>query len=217
MYRRAMVLFLFYFVAGSVIIAWSQQQLSPDSRETIKPNAVVIAIPFENEFYLGKTRVPQADLPAKLKEAMKDKTPEDQIVYIKAAFAVHWGTVVAAIDMVRAAGFDRIGLVADKKKTGDARQKLSATNSSSPGFTALPNLPAIQIEVTSKSRVKLDSKPMSISTFGSHLHKLLAIRSDKTAFLKAPGKMSYGDVTKVIDIARAAGAQPLGMDIDRPE
>lgn len=37
---------------------------------------------------------------------------------------------------------------------------------------------------------------------------------EKTIFLKAPRSIKYGDVVKVIDAAKVAGAQPIGLQID---
>jgi biopolymer transport protein ExbD len=49
------------------------------------------------------------------------------------------------------------------------------------------------------------------------LQKLLDGRSDKTVFIRAPGKMAYGDVVNVIDVAKSAGAQPIGLQVDQLE
>jgi biopolymer transport protein ExbD len=37
---------------------------------------------------------------------------------------------------------------------------------------------------------------------------------EKTIFIKSPKTVRYGDVVKVIDAAKAAGAQPIGLQID---
>lgn len=37
---------------------------------------------------------------------------------------------------------------------------------------------------------------------------------EKTIFIKSPRSMRYGDVVKVIDAAKQAGAQPIGLQID---
>ncbi len=37
---------------------------------------------------------------------------------------------------------------------------------------------------------------------------------EKTLFIKSPKTVRYGDVVKVIDAAKAAGAQPIGLQID---
>ena len=37
---------------------------------------------------------------------------------------------------------------------------------------------------------------------------------EKTIFIKSPTSVKYGDVVKVIDSAKMAGAQPIGLQID---
>ena len=37
---------------------------------------------------------------------------------------------------------------------------------------------------------------------------------EKTIFIKSPKSVHYGDVVKVIDAAKMAGAQPIGLQID---
>lgn len=37
---------------------------------------------------------------------------------------------------------------------------------------------------------------------------------EKTIFIKAPRSVKYGDVVKVIDAVKVAGAQPIGLQID---
>lgn len=37
---------------------------------------------------------------------------------------------------------------------------------------------------------------------------------EKTLFIKSPRSLKYGDVVKVIDAAKQAGAQPIGLQID---
>lgn len=37
---------------------------------------------------------------------------------------------------------------------------------------------------------------------------------EKTIFIKAPRSVKYGDVVKVIDAVKTAGAQPIGLQID---
>ncbi|MBX7171936.1 MAG: biopolymer transporter ExbD [Pyrinomonadaceae bacterium] len=37
---------------------------------------------------------------------------------------------------------------------------------------------------------------------------------EKTIFIKAPRSLRYGDIVKVIDAAKVAGAQPIGLQVD---
>ncbi|MCA1574558.1 MAG: biopolymer transporter ExbD, partial [Acidobacteria bacterium] len=73
------------------------------------------------EFYLGKQRIAQEDIKAKVGPMLENvKSEEDRIVYIKSGVNVSYGDVVNIINEVRGLGVDKIGLVADKKKGGAA-------------------------------------------------------------------------------------------------
>ena len=41
-----------------------------------------------------------------------------------------------------------------------------------------------------------------------------ADRIEKTVFIKAPRSIPYGEVTKVIDALKGAGADPVGLQLD---
>jgi len=40
------------------------------------------------------------------------------------------------------------------------------------------------------------------------------IRIERTVFIKAPRSIPYGEVTKVIDGLKGAGAEPVGLQLD---
>jgi biopolymer transport protein TolR len=100
-----------------------------DSR-IIREDAIVISIPKDNEYYLGKVAVhtekdqsaePRSDLQRTVKTMLENiKEDKDKIVYIKSGIGVKYGQVVDIINQVRELGVDKIGLVADKKKGGAA-------------------------------------------------------------------------------------------------
>ena len=83
----------------------------------IKESSVVISIPKDGDYYLGKQHDAKADLADKVDRMLKNiKNEQDHIVYIKSGITVSYGDVVGIINEVRKLGVDRIGLVADKKK-----------------------------------------------------------------------------------------------------
>lgn len=97
-----------------------KNMVSPDEDGDIaKDTSIVIAIPDNSNFYIGKDPYPLDVLGEKIQTLMKDKTPDKRIVYIKSGIDVDYGRVVEAIDTIRKQDVDRIGLVADKKKGGD--------------------------------------------------------------------------------------------------
>jgi len=85
-----------------------------------KESAVIISIPKDFEYYMGKKRIGLEDLKNEVDKALQKKKEDDRIVYIKSGVGVSYGEVVNVINAVREKGVDRIGLVADKKKKGAA-------------------------------------------------------------------------------------------------
>lgn len=94
---------------------------NPDEDANItKDNSVVVAIPSDGVYYLGRDLVREDRLVDTIKTRMKGLKPSDpQIVYIKGGTNVQYGDVVKVVNMIRDAGFEQLGLVADKKKPGE--------------------------------------------------------------------------------------------------
>jgi biopolymer transport protein ExbD/biopolymer transport protein TolR len=91
-----------------------------EDSEITKDTSVVISIPDNTNFYIGKDQYPLNALGEKIQTMMKDKAPDKRIVYIKSGVDVDYGRVVEAIDTIRKQDIDKIGLVADRKKGGEA-------------------------------------------------------------------------------------------------
>jgi biopolymer transport protein TolR len=102
---------------SGVSVALPKSKYPDPDPNIIKDTSAVIAIPNDGEFYIGRDKVAQVDIPTRVKNILKDKPAPDQVVYIKSGRLVKYGTVVSVIDAIRDAGFDRIGLVAEKEKT----------------------------------------------------------------------------------------------------
>lgn len=98
-----------------------REMISPDEDGDIaKDTSVVISIPDNSNFYIGKEQFPLDALGDVVKRRMEGKTPEKRIVYIKSGVDVEYGRVVQAIETIRRQDIDKIGLVADKKKGAPA-------------------------------------------------------------------------------------------------
>ncbi len=88
-----------------------------------KETSVLISIPNNDEFYIGKERFSKEVMGDKIKKLMEDKVAAKRIVYVKSGVDVSYGTVVEAINIIRKQDIDKIGLVADKKKGGQPQAK----------------------------------------------------------------------------------------------
>lgn len=102
---------------SNVSVNLPREMNAPDEDQNInKEDAVVVSIPDNSNFYVGKNPYPLEELGEKIKNLMKDQPAEKRIVYIKSSIEVDYGTVVKAIEQIRKQDIDKVGLVADKKK-----------------------------------------------------------------------------------------------------
>ena len=102
---------------NNVTVNLPREMNSPDEDLDIsKEDAIIVSIPDNSNFYLGKNPYPLEELGEKIKNLMKDKAPDKRIVYVKSGVEVDYGTVVKAIDQIRKQDIDKVGLVADRKK-----------------------------------------------------------------------------------------------------
>ena len=82
--------------------------------------AVVVSIPFAGSYFIGRDPVAKDDLVETIKNRMKLRRPNDpQVVYIRGGIGVPYGDVVDVIESIRGAGFEQVGLVADKLKPNE--------------------------------------------------------------------------------------------------
>ncbi len=120
------------FLQQGITVVYPKNMENPDvDQNIIKENSIVISIPNDGEYYLGKQKIlieTPTDQNKDPNKAFRDKVealleplknePDRQIVYIKSGVDVRYETVVNVINEVRKIGVDKIGLVADKKKGG---------------------------------------------------------------------------------------------------
>jgi len=108
------------FLQQGITVALPKNMNNPDvDPNIIKESSIVISIPNDGEYYLGKQRLAKEQVSEKVDTLLKGiKNENDRIVYIKSGVGVSYGDVVNVINEVRKLGVDKIGLVADKKKKG---------------------------------------------------------------------------------------------------
>jgi biopolymer transport protein TolR len=79
-----------------------------------KEDSVVIAVTRDNKVYLGQNQVSMADLGSKVADLLQNKT--DKQIFMRADARSQYGTVMDAIDDVRTAGVDQVGLLTDRRQ-----------------------------------------------------------------------------------------------------
>jgi biopolymer transport protein TolR len=80
----------------------------PDTQEQ-----TVVAIDSKNHFWVNGIQVPQAELANRVKTALEDKT--ERVVLIKADKDASYGAVMDAMDDLRKAQIEDIGLITERK------------------------------------------------------------------------------------------------------
>jgi biopolymer transport protein ExbD/biopolymer transport protein TolR len=80
-----------------------------------KEDAVVVAITRDNHVYLGANQIDVDSLGSKVADMLQNKT--NKLIYLRADARSQYGKVEDAIDSVRTAGVDQIGLLTEKKQT----------------------------------------------------------------------------------------------------
>jgi biopolymer transport protein TolR len=80
-----------------------------------KEDAVVVAVTRDGRLFLGQNQVSETDLASKVRDALGDKTSKQ--IFIRADARSKYGTVTDAIDDVRTAGVDEVGLLTEQRQT----------------------------------------------------------------------------------------------------
>ncbi|MCZ2153800.1 MAG: biopolymer transporter ExbD, partial [Bryobacterales bacterium] len=79
-----------------------------------KEDAVVVAVTRDGKIFLGSDPVVLDALPSKVKDLLLTRT--DKMVYVKADARARYEKVTEAIDSLRGAGVDQVGLLTEKIK-----------------------------------------------------------------------------------------------------
>lgn len=69
----------------------------------------------------------------------------------------------------------------------------------------------IVLEYTADRRISINKQDVTINQLESRLRDIFAQRRDKTMFIAGSGTLSYGDIINVIDAAKGAGIDKVGI------
>ena len=77
--------------------------------------------------------------------------------------------------------------------------------------TAAPPPNQIVLEYTGDRRLSLNKQEVALQELGPRLKEVYENRRDKTMFIMAAGSLRYGDIVYVIDSAKGAGVDRVGI------
>ena len=103
---------------SGVNVTLPKEKNPTEDQNIIKDSAIVVSVPDAGAYYVKKDLVVGKDnLIERLKRDEKNLKPTDpHVVYIRGGVGVPYREIVQVVGWIRDAGFDQIGLVADKKK-----------------------------------------------------------------------------------------------------
>ena len=78
-----------------------------------KEDSVVVAITRDSRIYLGQNQTSLANLGTQVNDELQNKT--SKIVYFRSDARAHYGTVMDAIDAVRTAGVEEVGMLTQQQ------------------------------------------------------------------------------------------------------
>jgi biopolymer transport protein ExbD len=89
-----------------------------DMQDADKDDAIIVAVTRSGDYFLGSTKVGLSDITTKVKDQLANRI--DKTVFVRSDQRAKYGEVVKAVDEVRSAGVDKIGLLTEKNraKTG---------------------------------------------------------------------------------------------------
>ena len=85
-----------------------------DMQDADKDDAIILAVTRDGTLYLGNTKIAKEDITGQIKDRIANKL--DKTVYVKSDARAKYGDVVAAVDEIRSAGVDSLGLLTEKNK-----------------------------------------------------------------------------------------------------
>lgn len=182
--------------------------------------------------------ITREELPELVKKAMRDKSPDKRIVYLKVDTNASTETVLQILDRLRKADVDKVGLVAIGKKDNDDPYQINArrfevklplpmTNTNEP---VRPNPLTLVAMLENDGRLMLNREDMgTISDTSSLEEKLTEVfkqrenygvfrvgtnEVEKTVYVKVSKSVKYADFIKLVEAVTIAGAQPVGVQLN---
>ncbi|MCC7033626.1 MAG: biopolymer transporter ExbD [Acidobacteria bacterium] len=69
----------------------------------------------------------------------------------------------------------------------------------------------IVLEYTADRRISVNKQDVTVMELESRLRTIFETRKDKTMFIAGAGSLRYGDIVEVIDAAKGAGVEKVGI------
>jgi len=69
----------------------------------------------------------------------------------------------------------------------------------------------IVVTIDAGRKIKINQEPVDVRVLGSRLEDIFKTRSDRVIFVRGDSTLPFGEVARVIDIAKGAGIDKIGL------
>ncbi|HEY2109000.1 MAG TPA: biopolymer transporter ExbD [Candidatus Acidoferrales bacterium] len=89
-----------------------------DMQNADKDDAIILAVTRDGKMYLGSKQIQLSEITTAVKDQISNRL--DKTVFVRSDARAKYGDVVKAVDEVRSAGVDNLGLLTEKNQKGGA-------------------------------------------------------------------------------------------------
>jgi biopolymer transport protein TolR len=91
----------------------------------------------------------------------------------------------------------------------DLDVKVPQSQENLPAGAVDPNV--IVVSIGESANIAINGKTVDIVNLGKKFEEIYSARSNKNLFVSASAKLPYGDIVRIIDIAKGAGVGEIGL------
>ncbi len=193
-------------------------------------SSVILTLAKNNEFLLGKDPAPQEKtaLAVWLKDRSWHFPPDRRFLYLKIDPSVDYRTLHEALEMFHQSDFHNLKLVVDQSEKPEANAVFDVKLP----FVVHPDLPEkpyplyLEARIEGDGKLSLNKEPQNLESLKTLLGNVFRERAERgafregtteverTVFVDAAPNVKYGEVVKLIDALKEAGASPLAFKLD---
>ncbi len=226
--RRILVLIL--IICARVMGAAAQGGISVERGNlTAKGAPIIVSIDAQGRLRLGKTAITRSRLQRKLDADLAGRIPPERIIYIKAGAKVPFSQLVKVLKLGREVKQDTFGLLAAGQDVTAAVMTKIVLDEPSDRDDSKPNPLTLVLAFKKIGGLSLNGEshtPLSLTT---RLREIFKARADngvfregsneveRTVFLKPSAATTFGAIVQAARLTRDAGAEPIGIQIDKPQ
>ena len=192
--------------------------------QVVEETSIVISIPTDDEFYIGKRRVTRAEIAPEVAKLLLNLPLEKRVPYVKAGKDVKYATLISIRDDLHSLGCKQIGLVGDRgrvrKPNPNSTTKTGLSAKVASEVPVLKNIsdekPLVAHVATTKTgsiTIRIGKTQLPLRRLAKKVRGLLNGRVYKGMIIEATEATHCGFIVQVIDELKAGGAESIGLGI----